>query len=161
MVRIVIKHDVIAVPVPVCAVIQIVRRNREVESSEPESRRATTNKSPYVMRTDRLREMSVLPGVVEMIMRIIPASIVSDPLVILRVDVRRRRVSLLVSKVAVFRSGSCSTRRSRRSRAMLRDEAAAHSMFAASGSCRSRARMPMLLRKDWKAKQQNKQGNPR
>jgi hypothetical protein len=129
MIGIVIEHDVIAVPEPVAAVTHIVRRYREVKTAEPEARRSATYESPYVLSTDRLGKMTMFPGMVEVIVRIATAGVVSDPLVSRGVHVRSLGMALLVSKGAPLRLRSSYMRSPHRSGTMRRNVTAAHSVL--------------------------------
>lgn len=100
IVWVLVQHDVIAVPEPVITKGNISRCNAEVVAAEPEPIGAATTKPPYMMRTEFTREMTVLPRMIEVIVRI--AAVVPDPLIIPRINMRRVGMSGPVNVVAVF-----------------------------------------------------------
>ena len=79
VVWIVIDDDVIAVPHPVGASIVIVRSGLKEESADVETLAIAAMQPPDVTGADGSGEMSVLPGMIEMIVRIAPAGFVSRP----------------------------------------------------------------------------------
>ena len=90
MIGIVIDHDVIAVPQPVIAGIVVIGRGLKKETADVESIATAAMQPPDMLRPERPGKASVLPGMIEMIMNIIPAHVVPDPAVIFRVNVRPR-----------------------------------------------------------------------
>src|SRR5579863_1355689 len=135
VVRVIVDHDVIAIPEPVIAIVVVIRRDREKETAETEPRRTAAAQPPNVSRANWACEMAVLPGMVEMIVRIVASGVVANPLVILRVNVRSLRMALLIIEGApLIVGGSRRTRRSAdRSRPMCRNAAAANAMLRISG----------------------------
>jgi hypothetical protein len=99
VIRVVVEYDIVAVPIPVSAIADIVGRYGEVVSAKPKAVRTASTDAPNVAAADFAREMSVLPGTIEMIVRVVAARIVTDPLVI-RMHVRRLGVARLVTKRA-------------------------------------------------------------
>lgn len=86
MVWILINHDLIAVPKPITAEAVVIGCHAEVEAIEPEARRAASHKPPDMRRAKPACEAPVLPRMGEVVVRIIGAGIVADPLTV-RVDV--------------------------------------------------------------------------
>jgi hypothetical protein len=132
MIWVIIKHDVIRIPHPIAAVRDVVRSDGEKPAFNGKPRWAAAMNSPDVVSPHNTREVAALPGMVEMVMRIIAAAIMSDPAVIFGVDVRRFRVPLHVVKLAVFVSCGCAVSRHahrRGCRAMCRDVSASNSVL--------------------------------
>ena len=96
VVGIVVDDDVIAVPLPVGAGIVIVRSGLKEKPADVEALAIAAMQPPDVMRPEASGEVSVFPGMIEMIVRIAPAGFVSHPVIILGVNVRRRRMPGLV-----------------------------------------------------------------
>lgn len=90
VVRVGIEHNVVARPEPVGDVNNVDWRDFEVEPVEPETTRAATLKPPDMVLANFTGEMPILPGMVEVITRIILTRVVAYPLVVCRIDVRRR-----------------------------------------------------------------------
>ena len=96
MVWILVDHDLIASPVPTRNDVEIVRGDIPVEIIEPEALRVSSRKHEYMLRSKTAAEMSVCPWLSEMVMRIGSATIVPNPFIVLRVNVRNVRMALLV-----------------------------------------------------------------
>ena len=151
VVWIVIDDDVIAVPHPVGASIVIVRRGLKEESADVETLTVAAMQPPDVAGADGSGEMSVLPGMIEMIVRIAPAGFVPDPAIVLSVYVRRRwmpglvlvRSSLLGMLGLMLRWFRCWS--SYRSGAALRNVPAAYSLFVYCMLLRCLMRLTVLL----------------
>ena len=133
----VIDHDVIAVPQPVGAGIVIVGRRLKKESADVEAVAIAAMQPPNMLRPNRSGEASMLPGMIEMIVNVVPSRVVSDPAIVFRVNVRRGRMPGASWKVR--RCSPCGglrlqfSRAPRRSsggsRAVLRNVPAAHSLL--------------------------------
>ena len=87
VIRIVVDHDVIVVPIPIINVAEIEGSYAEVISAEPEAAGRATTQAPDVTRSDSSLESAMLPGAVKVESGIATAIGVADPLVVL-VDVR-------------------------------------------------------------------------
>jgi hypothetical protein len=87
VVWIVIDHDVVVVPEPVVSVVVIVLRELEVEAANAEPFAIAATKAPDVLRANASREASVFPRMVQMIVGVPAARVVSHPNIIL-VNVR-------------------------------------------------------------------------
>ena len=79
VVRVVVDHDLIAIPEPVAAIFDVVRRDTEVKSTEPEARWASAFNVPNMRPAETAGEVPVLPRTIETIMRIVAAGLVPDP----------------------------------------------------------------------------------
>src|ERR1039458_6755379 len=79
MVRIVVNHDLIRVPVPIAAIISVGERNRPVPAVEPELSWTSAGNPPYVRGTKAASKVPVSPGMVQMVARIAAACIMPDP----------------------------------------------------------------------------------
>lgn len=120
VIRIVVDDDIIRVPVPLAAIAYVVGSDAEEEPTEPETARTTSCEVPNVTRAKPSREMPVLPGMIEVVVRIIPTRVVPNPLI--AIDVRGVRVPRRFAEVPVFLDGvriaSNRSRPSRRSRVL-------------------------------------------
>jgi len=97
VIRIVVEYDLVGVPIPIGAVAEVVGRYAEEESAEPEAAGTASAEMPDVSAANLTRKMSVLPGMVKTVVRVVSACIVTDPLII-RVHVRCLGMAWLVSK---------------------------------------------------------------
>jgi hypothetical protein len=104
VIGILIEDDVVGIPEPAVAEADIVRGNAKVEPAKPETVRTTTSETPVMARAEAAPEVSVLPGMIDMVMSIIPARVVPDPLPA-AIDVRSVRVAGPVREIPVFLSG--------------------------------------------------------
>jgi len=103
IVRIVVDYDVVGVPSPVIDVDNINRSNAEVEAAKPEAIRPATFNPPHVTGTEFTGKTTVLPRMIQVIARIVPAFIVPNPLIITIMDMGRLGVALPVIELAVVR----------------------------------------------------------
>jgi hypothetical protein len=87
VIRIIVDHDVIVVPIPIINITEIEGSYAEVISSEPEAAGPSAAQAPHVARSESALEAAMLPGMVKVESGIATAIVVADPLVIL-VDVR-------------------------------------------------------------------------
>ena len=98
VIRVVVKDDIVAVPIPAIAVGNVIGRDTEIESSEPEAVWTSANQPPYMVSADLSREVSVFPGMVEVIVCVSRACM-THPAVIVGVNVRRFGMSGLISEI--------------------------------------------------------------
>jgi len=96
VVRIRIDHDVIAIPQPVAARVVVVWRSLKKESAHVEALAIASAQPPNVLWPNRSSETSMLPGMIQMVVRIVPPCVVSHPAIVLRVNVRRLRMTFLI-----------------------------------------------------------------
>ena len=87
MVGIFVDDDVVAIPEPVVAEAEIVRRDAEIEAAEPEAAGTASREMPDVAAAEASGEVTVFPGMVEVIVNVVVAGPVADPFPV-RVDVR-------------------------------------------------------------------------
>jgi hypothetical protein len=127
VIRILINHDLVRTPEPVIAKAIVVWGNAKVEAAKPEALPVPSFKPKDMVGTEAAREVSMLPRMIEMVVRIITTGVMPDPL-IARIDVRGVRVPGLVAIIAVFRGGGPFT--SNRSRPMRRNVRAALTLGA-------------------------------
>jgi len=80
VIGVVIDHDVVAVPKPAIAQADLERRDAPEEAAEAESARSAAAETPYMLGADSSCEPAVLPGFIEVEMRIVLTGIVPDPL---------------------------------------------------------------------------------
>lgn len=102
VVGVVVDDDVIAIPEPVAGVVIVIRGNGEEKPADSEAIAPAAMKSPNVVRSDPAIEMSVLPRMVKMVMRVRAPGTVSHPAVIFSVHMRSLGMSLLVVKFRVL-----------------------------------------------------------
>ena len=93
-----IDHDVVAIPPPVITESDIKRGNAEIKSAEPETIGTASGEVPDMATTEAASEMAVLPGMVQVVVGIIAAGIVTDPFSI-AVDMRGVRMPITIFKV--------------------------------------------------------------
>jgi hypothetical protein len=97
VVRVIVNHDLVRVPVPVAAVADIVWRDAEIKAGEPESARAAAGQPPPMVRAKASGKVAVLPRAVEVVVRIVGSRVVTNPVIVRRIDVRRRRMARTIS----------------------------------------------------------------
>lgn len=100
MVGVFVDDDVVVIPKPVVAESDVIRGDAEVEATEPESVWASAAEMPDVATAEAAGEASVLPGMVDVVVRIVAAGVMADPLAV-GVDVRGVGVSGAVVEVSV------------------------------------------------------------
>ena len=83
VVGIFIDHDRIARPEPPAAVRNVPRRDAPVKIAKPEAIRPSPREMPDVPGPESTPKMPVLPGMIEVVMRVAAARIVADPVVVL------------------------------------------------------------------------------
>lgn len=97
-----VNDDVIGIPEPVAAGIIIIRSDTKEKAAEPEAISRPAGKPVDVAAADFTREMSMLPRVIQVVVRIVWTSVVTNPLIVIRVNVRGRRMSALVAVVRML-----------------------------------------------------------
>jgi len=105
VVGILVNHDLVGVPELVPAIRHVRIRYREVRAVEPETRRTAAHQPEDVPRPETQREVAVLPGTLQMKSRIVPAGVMSNPL--LAINVRRLGVTGAVGEMALGLWSSC------------------------------------------------------
>lgn len=105
VVRIVIDDDLIAIPEPVIGKANIKGSDAEEEAAKPETARSAALNPENVPRAKAAPKMSVLPGTIKVVMRIVTAGIMADPFVV-GVNMGRVRMSRLVVERAIVRCGT-------------------------------------------------------
>lgn len=73
MIRVFIDNNLVRIPKPVIAVVVIVRRNAEIEIANPETAPVSSAQMEDVAGPEAAREMTVLPRMIEVIVRIVRA----------------------------------------------------------------------------------------
>jgi hypothetical protein len=96
VIRILIDHELIGVPKPVVAETNIIVRHGKIETSEPKSAGTASVDPPHMSPAESTGKMSVFPGMIEMIVSVVPAGVMADPLVSSRMNVRSFRVPFLI-----------------------------------------------------------------
>jgi hypothetical protein len=92
VVRVIVDGDLIAVPEPVVDEAVVVRRYAEIESVEPKTISVAAFEPELVSASNSSRVATVFKGVIEVIVGIIAARIMSNPMVVI-VYVRNVRVT--------------------------------------------------------------------
>jgi hypothetical protein len=110
VVGIFVDHDVVAVPEPVVAVADVVGSDAEVESAKPETIGSASGEPPDVTAAESAGEASVFPGMIKMVVRVVAASVMADPLSI-GVDMGRVGMTGVVVEMAVLLHGRRGMRR--------------------------------------------------
>ena len=101
VVRVVINHNLIRIPNPAIHVTDIVGSHAEIESSKPEALRPAACQSPEMALADAAFKAPVFPNMIDMVMRVIAAAIVSYPLAV-GMDVGRLGMLRLIGECAVL-----------------------------------------------------------
>src|SRR6202020_1504329 len=87
MVGVFVNDDVVAIPKPVVAESDVIWGDTEVKAAEPETVWASAAEMPDVATAESAGEASVLPGMIEVVVRIVAAGVMADPLAV-GVDMR-------------------------------------------------------------------------
>ena len=112
MVGVFVNDDVVVIPKPVVAESDVIWGDTEVKAAEPETVWASAAEMPDVATAESAGEASVLPGMVEVVVRIVAAGIVANPFAV-GVNVWRVGMASLVVEVRVFRGRMRCARRFR------------------------------------------------
>ena len=96
VIGIVIDHDVIIVPEPAVRVVVIIGRDLEEKTANVESIKTAAAQTPNVPRPKAGSEVSVLPRMIKMIVRVIAARIVANPAVVFSMHVGSFRMTCLI-----------------------------------------------------------------
>src|ERR1017187_662701 len=148
MVGVLVNHDLVRVPEPAVAEVDIIGSHEEVETAKPTAIRPPSRRAPDMLFANTAHESSMLPRVIEMIVRVVRPGVVPNPFVAFHVYVRRLRMARLVS---VSRAGGCirlmGSRRSGMLRTMIRSGAVRRDVPAAyrSEEHTSELQSPMYL----------------
>jgi hypothetical protein len=95
VVRVLVNHDLIAIPEPAGAEGDVEGSHAEEEAAESEALGSPSRKMPDMTGAKAAGEVSMLPGMVEVVIGVTLAGIVSYPLTV-SVNVRSLRMSRLV-----------------------------------------------------------------
>jgi hypothetical protein len=109
VVRVVVKCDLVRIPEPVATVANIVGGDAEIESAKPEASRTASREVEDMAAAERPGEMTVLPGMIEVVVGIAAPGIVADPLAVgvnvwcigVTPPVSERVIGLIRSRLAV------------------------------------------------------------
>src|SRR4029077_340092 len=99
MIGIGIEHDVVAIPKPVVAVVIVSGCDAKKEAVKAEAIAVPASEAVDVGGAKSAWKMSVLPGAVEVVTGIVPAAIMADPAIVIRIHVGRIRMSGLLCKI--------------------------------------------------------------
>lgn len=95
VIGIVVDYDLVGGPIPVVTKAVVKGCHAEVEAAEPEAFAVAAFDVPLMAAADAACEAAMLPGMIEVIVRIIAPGIVADPLIV-GVNVRGLGVSFFV-----------------------------------------------------------------
>lgn len=98
VIRIFVDDDVVPGPIPIPAKRKVGRCNTPIPSVKPESVGSAACKVPSMRRTEAAREVTMLPGMIEMVVRIVGAGIMPHPM-IAGIDVGHVRMARLVAVI--------------------------------------------------------------
>ncbi len=96
-----IDHNLIGIPKPVVTKPHIVRGNAKVVTAEPEASRTAARQPPNMPSPESASKVPMLPGMIEMVVHVVPAGVMTDPLAV-RMHVRSVWVPSLVSEVSML-----------------------------------------------------------
>jgi hypothetical protein len=105
MVGILINDDLVTGPIPTLDDVVIVRGDIPVKTVKPETFPVPAAEYEDVLRSKTAVEASVRPRLIEVVMRIVGAAIVPDPLVVSGVDMRNVGMTPLVHGNVVLGGG--------------------------------------------------------
>ena len=103
VIRILIDDDLVRAPKPAVAEGDVVWGNAKEETTKPKTRRAPSCEVPNMVGAEPAREVSVFPRMIEMVVRIVPAGVMPNPLI--TIDMRGVGVAWLVGVIAMFLGG--------------------------------------------------------
>src|ERR1700736_6691779 len=98
MVWVLVDHDVVAVPQPVAGIAELVGEKGEVVPPEPEPTRSASLEPEDGAGAEAACEAAVLPRMSDLKTSITAAGVMSDPAVVVRVDVRGVGMRGLIAK---------------------------------------------------------------
>src|SRR5579883_1070101 len=102
MVRVVVKHNIVGIPVPIGAIAHVIGGYAEGKAAEPELVGAAAFQSIDMPGSDFSLKPSVFPGTIPPIVLIISSHVVTDLPIIVGMHVRSFRMSGLVAETAPF-----------------------------------------------------------
>ena len=114
-----VDDDLVAVPEPTVAEADVIGSDAEIEATEPEAGRTAAGEMPDMAAAKAAGEMAMLPRMIEMIVRIVGAGVMANPLAVV-VYVRRFGMARLIGVSGSF-GGSAVRSSFRRRRATLRN----------------------------------------
>jgi len=94
---VVVQHDVVAVPQPVVGVVVVIGSHAPVKAAEPEAVSAPAFDAINVIATNFAAETSVFPNVVLMIVGVVAAPVMTDPVIAFSMYVRGFGMAWLVA----------------------------------------------------------------
>ncbi len=97
--------DLVIGPIPIVAEAVVRRSDAEIEAAEPEARSIAAADAPNVAAAEAAGEAAMLPGMIEVIVGIIAASVVANPFAV-GMDVRSFRMANPVGVFWSFRWGA-------------------------------------------------------
>lgn len=103
MIRIVVNRDVVALPIPVADVVVVEGCNLKRGILEPKALAVSPFDSKDEAGTEPKREVSLRPGVIDVVPGVVPPCVVTNPRAIARMYVRSARV---VRQIANGMSGA-------------------------------------------------------
>jgi len=97
VVRVLVNHDLIAIPEPTGAETDVEGSHAEEEATKPEALGAPSRKMPDMTRAKAAGEVAMFPGMIQMVIGVVLAGVVSDPLTV-GVNMGSFRMSRFVGK---------------------------------------------------------------
>ena len=104
VIRVVINHNLVAVPQPVIAVVVVSGSNIEIEAIEPKAVATATAQVPNVAAANSAGKVPVFPGMIEVVAGVVSTGIVPDLFAIV-VNVWSLRMPRRVGIMVLLRSG--------------------------------------------------------
>ncbi len=95
MIRVLIDHDIVAIPEPAIDEAVIGRSDAEEETVKPETLPVSSSKMEDMARTEAAGKMSMCPGLIDVVVGIVTAGIMADPFIV-GVNVGSFRMASLV-----------------------------------------------------------------
>lgn len=100
VIGIVVNHDIVISPIPVIDVIVVIGCHAKIKSAEPETIPVPALNPVDMPGAEFAAEASMFPGMIEVVVRVVPAGVVSHLTICLRVHVRRFGMIRLIAKAA-------------------------------------------------------------
>jgi len=98
VVGVLIDNDLVTVPEPIIHEVIIVGSHAEIKSTKRKPLRATARQPVYMARPNATAKVAVFPRMIEVIMDVVPARVVSNPRIV-AVNVRSIRVPALITVI--------------------------------------------------------------
>ncbi len=97
VIRIRIEHDIVTVPEPVITIGVVEEADGKDEAADEEPPAIAALHPPHMFWAQGTGKVTVFPWMLETVMRIVPPRVMSNPTIVVCLDMGRHRVSPLVA----------------------------------------------------------------